>query len=86
VVLTEGKRDEKTGEVRKTRLFLFSEDFAAFFKCFMNRVFVRENPVPPHQEKARPLLGKQERERRGKNKNAIHSGIGVQREGLVRRG
>src|SRR5689334_13186406 len=27
LVLTEGKRDEKTGEVRKSKLFVFSEDF-----------------------------------------------------------
>src|SRR5437660_1643579 len=26
LVLTEGKRDEKTGEVRKTKLFVWSED------------------------------------------------------------
>src|SRR4051794_23516192 len=31
LVLTEGKRDEKTQEVRKTKLFVFSEDFAEFF-------------------------------------------------------
>jgi hypothetical protein len=47
LVLTEGKRDEATGEVRKTRLFLFSEDFAAFFKMMQETaVFIRENPVP----------------------------------------
>src|SRR5947208_354484 len=27
LVLTEGKRDEATNEVRKTRIFIFSEDF-----------------------------------------------------------
>src|SRR5687768_11158242 len=31
LVLTEGKRDEKTNEVKKTKLFVFSEDFADFF-------------------------------------------------------
>ena len=47
LVMTEGKRDEKTGEVRKTRLFLYSEDFAAFFKMLHETaVFIRENPVP----------------------------------------
>src|SRR4051794_32926199 len=47
IVLTEGKRDEKTGEVRKTRLFVFSEDFEAFFKMIeqTNR-FIKANPVP----------------------------------------
>ena len=32
LVLTEGKRDEKTNEVRKSRLFIYSEDFVAFFQ------------------------------------------------------
>src|ERR1700752_5232906 len=30
IVLTEGRRDEKTDEVKKLRLFVFSEDFDAF--------------------------------------------------------
>jgi len=47
VVLTEGKRDDKTQDVRKVRLFLFSEDFDEFFKL-MNATaeFVRAHPVP----------------------------------------
>src|SRR4051812_21949153 len=32
LVLTEGKRDDATGEVRKTRLFVFSEDFTEVFR------------------------------------------------------
>lgn len=47
LVLTEGKKDPETGEPRKTRLFIFSEDFAAFFKMLQQTaVFIRENPVP----------------------------------------
>src|SRR5438477_9326707 len=47
LVLTEGKRDEKTDEVRKTRLFIFSEDFPAFFRLVQEAaVFIRANPVP----------------------------------------
>lgn len=47
LVLTEGKRDEKTGEVRKIRLFLFSEDFGEFFRMLHETAkFIRENPVP----------------------------------------
>src|ERR1051325_11427330 len=47
LVLTEGKRDEKTDEVRKTRLFIFSEDFVEFFRLMHETaVFVREHPVP----------------------------------------
>src|SRR5438067_9589174 len=47
LVLTEGRRDEKTGEIRKTRLFIFSEDFDEFFKMFgAAEEFVSANPVP----------------------------------------
>lgn len=47
LVLTEGKRDDKTGEVRKTKLFVFSEDFVAFFKMLHETAqFIREHPVP----------------------------------------
>ena len=47
LVLTEGKRDEATGEVRKTRLFLFSEDFGKFFQMLHETAkFIREHPVP----------------------------------------
>jgi hypothetical protein len=46
LVLTEGKRDEKTGDVRKTRLFVFSEDFPAFFRMLHETAqFIRANPV-----------------------------------------
>ncbi len=47
LVLTEGKRDDATGEVRKTRLFLYSEDFVEFFKMMKETaLFIRDNPVP----------------------------------------
>src|SRR5918999_991981 len=32
LVLTEGKRDEPSADVRKTRLFVFGEDFVEFFR------------------------------------------------------
>jgi hypothetical protein len=48
LVLTEGKRDDKTNEVRKSRLFIYSEDFVAFFKLMHETaLFVRANPVDP---------------------------------------
>ena len=54
LVLTEGKRDEKTGEVRKTRLFVFSEDFVEFFRMLKETAqFVRDNPVPDEIKKKR---------------------------------
>ncbi|HET6246597.1 MAG TPA: DUF3276 family protein [Tepidisphaeraceae bacterium] len=66
LVLTEGRRDEKTGEVRKTRLFLYSEDFKEFFKMMHETaVFIRENPVPAsvakRQEKKWAKLRAEER-------------------------
>lgn len=46
LVLTEGKRDEKTGEVRKTRLFIYGEDFSAFFRLLHDTAtFIRANPL-----------------------------------------
>src|SRR6478672_1149523 len=47
LVLTEGKRDEKTGEVRKARLFVYSEDFTAFFRMLQETAqHLRAHPVP----------------------------------------
>jgi hypothetical protein len=48
LVLTEGKRDEKTNEVRKSRLFIYSEDFVALFKMLHETAqFIKANPVDP---------------------------------------
>jgi hypothetical protein len=52
LVLTEAKRDDKTDEVRKTRLYLFSEDFVAFFRMLHETAqFIRQNPVPDEVRK-----------------------------------
>ena len=54
LVLTEGKRDDATGEVRKTKLFLFGEDFVEFFKMLQATAqFIRANPVPEEVKKKR---------------------------------
>ena len=54
LVLTEGKRDESTGDIRKTRLFVFSEDFVAFFRMLHETAkYIRENPVPDDVRKQR---------------------------------
>ena len=46
IVLTEGKRDDKTGEVRKTRLFVFSEDFDALRDLLRDTfAWVKDHPV-----------------------------------------
>jgi hypothetical protein len=46
LVLTEGKRDDKTNELRKSRLFLYSEDFVAFFRLMkQTATFISEHPL-----------------------------------------
>lgn len=46
VVLTESKRSEEDAEPRKTRLFVFSEDFVEFFKLLSATAqFIKANPV-----------------------------------------
>jgi hypothetical protein len=46
LVITEGKRDEETGEVRKTRVFVYGEDFTAFFRLLHETAaFIRANPL-----------------------------------------
>jgi hypothetical protein len=48
LVLTEGKRDEKTNEVRKSRLFLYSEDFVEFFKMMHETAsYIKAHPLSP---------------------------------------
>lgn len=48
LVITEGKRDEKTGDVRKNKILIFSEDFSAFFAMIEHAAqFIRANPVAP---------------------------------------
>lgn len=47
LVLMEGKRDEASDEVRKTRLFIYSEDFVEFFRLIKSAAeFVKANPLP----------------------------------------
>lgn len=47
LVFTEGKRDKETNEVRKTSLYVFSEDFVEFFKMLKETAeHVRAHPVP----------------------------------------
>jgi hypothetical protein len=54
LVITEGKRDKDSGEVRKTRVFIYSEDFSSFFKMLSNTAgFIREHPVPDDVKKKR---------------------------------
>ena len=46
LVLTEGKRDAGSDEVKKTKLFVFSEDFVEFFRLMkQTSEFIKANPV-----------------------------------------
>lgn len=67
LVLTEGKRDADTGEVRKTKLLIFGEDFTAFFKQLAETAaFIRANPLSEEiKEKRRRFWAKKNKETRG---------------------
>ena len=46
LVLTEGKRDDASGDVKKTKLFVFSEDFVEFFRLMkQTSEFIKANPI-----------------------------------------
>jgi hypothetical protein len=48
LVLTEGKRDEKTNELRMSRVFVYSEDFVEFFRLIQSTaVWAKAHPVDP---------------------------------------
>ena len=47
LVISEGKRDEDSGEVKKTKVFVFSEDFGQFFRMLHETAqYLKANPVP----------------------------------------
>ncbi|MGD0390525.1 MAG: DUF3276 family protein [Tepidisphaeraceae bacterium] len=68
LVLTEGKRDRETGEVRKTRLFIYGEDFSAFFRLLHETAtFIRANPLSEEIRRKRgKFWAKKNRENSGK--------------------
>jgi hypothetical protein len=46
LVLTEGKRDPETDEIKKIRLFIYSEDFPAFFRMLHETAqWIKANPI-----------------------------------------
>ena len=61
LVLMEGKRDESSGDVRKTRLFIYSEDFVEFFRLIKSAAeFIKEHPLPSEvREKRERFWAKQ---------------------------
>jgi hypothetical protein len=61
LVLTEGKRDDKTNEVKKTRLFVFSEDFKEFLAMVQETAkFIGNHPVPSDVRARREKFWKKE--------------------------
>jgi hypothetical protein len=47
LVLIEGKRDEVTGELKKSKVFVFSEDFGLFFRMLHETAqYLKAHPVP----------------------------------------
>jgi len=54
LVLTEGRRDPSTGEIRKTKLLVFSEDFVSFFRMLHETAqWIRSHPLPEDVRKKR---------------------------------
>jgi hypothetical protein len=54
LVLMEGKRDGESGDVRKTRLFIYSEDFVEFFRLIKSAAeFIKATPLPAVVQKKR---------------------------------
>ena len=54
LVITEGRRDEESDEVKKSFVMLFSEDFPAFFRLLHETAqFIKDHPVPPEVKQRR---------------------------------
>lgn len=64
LVLTEGKRDKQTEELRKIRLFLYSEDFQSFFHLLRETAdWIKTHPLPQaYQQKRTKFWAKKARE------------------------
>ncbi|MGN6727929.1 MAG: DUF3276 family protein [Tepidisphaeraceae bacterium] len=65
LVLTEGRRDDKTGEVYKKRLNVFSEDFEPFLDLIRAfAAFNKAHPVPDNVRQRQAALWKKKRGRK----------------------
>lgn len=54
LVLTEGSRKKDSDEVRKIRIFLYSEDFVQFFRMLHETAqWIKANPVPDEVKQKR---------------------------------
>jgi hypothetical protein len=64
IVLTEGKRDEKTDELKKHSIYIFSEDFDAFRDLLRDTfAFVRDHPVSAEVKAKRQKFWNRQRQR-----------------------
>ena len=63
LVITEGKRDEKSGEIRKTRVFVYGEDFDSFIELLRHAaMWIRQHPVSDEfKQKRRQFWQKRQR-------------------------
>lgn len=54
LVVTDARRDPKTDELRKSMVFVFSEDFPEFFRLLQETAqFIKANPVPEEVQRRR---------------------------------
>lgn len=54
LVLSESKRDPETGEVKKVKLFIYSEDFGQYFRMLHETAqFIKSHPVPEEVKERR---------------------------------
>jgi hypothetical protein len=83
LVLTEGRRDATSDEVRKTRLYVFSEDFPEFFRLLHETAqFIKANPVSDEVKRRRQQFRQKRRsgaDRPGETQPRRHQGGGSRR-------
>jgi hypothetical protein len=74
LVLTEGKRDEATNEIRKTRVFVYAEDFKEYFRMLHETAdFLRANPLPEEVRKRREKFWSRQAAEDKKQTPPVHS-------------
>jgi hypothetical protein len=65
LVLTEGRREKDSDQVRKTMLYIFSEDFEDFFAMVRKTAeFVKDHPVPEKVRRQQEKFWKQKSDRK----------------------
>jgi len=67
LVLTEASRIKGTDDIRKTRVFIYSEDFKAFFQLIAeSQGYIATNPVPADIAQERATFWRKVNSRRGR--------------------